>query len=378
MQTLSGEPVSTDLFDLTQESEIGHIRLADSADAIVVAPATANLLGKLAAGICDDLLSTVLLATRVPVLLAPSMNVHMFESPVVQANMALLAQRGYRVIAPGVGYLACGYEGAGRLAEPDSIVAEVERAVARQDLSGERVLVTAGPNRERLDPVRFLSNRSTGKMGYAVAAAAWRRGAEVVLISGPTSLESPHGARRITVTTAAEMGAVVLDELDASTMLFMAAAVADYRPAKPAAQKIKKQAGTMVLELERTVDVLSEVAKRKGSQLVIGFAAETENVVENARRKLRAKGLDMIVANDVGGEHTGFEVDTNAVVLIDERGREDVPLGTKEAVADAILDQALTLPRKKMPELGRRERASTARPKRTRHGGSARRAREKT
>jgi phosphopantothenoylcysteine decarboxylase/phosphopantothenate--cysteine ligase len=263
------------------------------------------------------------------------------------------------------------------LAEPESIVAEVERAVARQDLSGEKVLVTAGPNRERLDPVRFLSNRSTGKMGYAVAAAAWRRGAEVVLISGPTALQPPHGTRRITVTTAAEMGAAVLDELDGSTMLFMAAAVADYRPAKPAAQKIKKQAGKMLLELERTVDVLSEVAKRKRSQLVIGFAAETENVVENARRKLREKGLDMIVANDVAGEHTGFEVDTNAVVLIDERGREDVPLGTKEAVADAILDQALTLPRKKMPEPGHRQRASTVRPKRTRRRGSARRGREK-
>lgn len=375
MQTLSGEPVSTDLFDLTQESEIGHIRLADSVDAIVVAPATANLIGKLASGICDDLLTTVLLATRVPVLLAPSMNVHMFENPVVQANLARLEERGYRVLAPGVGFLACGYEGAGRLADPAIIVAEVERAVARRDLAGEKILVTAGPNRERIDPVRFLSNRSTGKMGYALAAAAWRRGAEVVLISGPTALESPHGVRRISVTTAAEMGQAVLDELDASTMLFMAAAVADYRPAKPAAQKIKKHAGEMVLELERTVDVLEEVAKRKGRQLLIGFAAETENVVENARRKLREKGLDMIVANDVAGAKTGFEVDTNAVILIDERGREDVPLGSKQAVADSILDQALTLPRKKTPRRARRDRSSTGSAKPARRRGSARRSR---
>ena len=375
MQTLSGEPVSTDLFDLTQESEIGHIRLADGADAIVVAPATANVIAKVAAGIGDDLLTTVLLATRAPVLLAPSMNVHMFENPVVQANTARLAERGYRIIAPGVGYLACGYEGAGRLADPPIIVAEVERAVARQDLTGEKVLVTAGPNRERIDPVRFISNRSTGKMGYAVAAAAWRRGADVVLVSGPTALAAPHGVRRISVSTAAEMRQAVLDELDAATMLFMAAAVADYRPAKPAAQKVKKRAGGLVLELERTADVLGEIAERKGDQLVIGFAAETEDVVENAGRKLRDKRLDMIVANDVAGANTGFEVDTNAVTLIDERGREDVPLGTKEAVADAILDQALTLPRRKAPLPARRNRPSTGPAIRVRRRGSAGRRR---
>lgn len=375
MQTLSGEPVSTDLFDLTQESEIGHIRLADGADVIVVAPATANLVGKVAAGIGDDLLTTVLLAARVPVLLAPSMNVHMFENPVVQVNLTRLEERGYRIVSPGVGYLACGYEGAGRLADPAVIVAEVERAVARQDLAGEKVVVTAGPNRERIDPVRFISNRSTGKMGYAVAAAAWRRGADVVLISGPTALAAPHGVRRVSITTAAEMRQALLDELDATTMLFMAAAVADYRPAKPAAQKIKKQAGGMVLELERTADVLEEIAVRKENQLVVGFAAETEDVLENARRKLREKRLDMIVANDVAGAETGFEVDTNAVTLIDERGSEDVPLGTKEAVADAILDQALTLPRKKAALPARRERAATGSAARARRHGSATRRR---
>lgn len=375
MQTLSGEPVSTELFDLTQESEIGHIRLADGADAIVVAPATANLIGKAAAGIGDDLLTTVLLATRVPVLLAPSMNVHMFENPVVQTNLARLQERGYRVVVPEVGYLACGYEGAGRLADPAVIVAEVERAVAPQDLAGERVLVTAGPTREQIDPVRFVSNRSTGKMGYAVAAAAWRRGADVVLISGPTGLAAPHGVRRISVTTAAEMRQAVLDELDGATMLFMAAAVADYRPVKPAAQKIKKHAGPMNLELERTADVLGEIAARKGNRLVVGFAAETEEIVENARRKLREKRLDMIVANDVAGADTGFEVDTNAVTLLDERGREDVPLGTKEAVADAILDQALTLPRKKAALPARRGRGATGTAARARRRGSATRRR---
>jgi len=375
MQTLSGEPVSTDLFDLTQESEIGHIRLADTADAIVVAPATANLIAKVAAGICDDLLSTVLVATRAPVLLAPSMNVHMFENKVVQENLGRLAERGYRVISPGVGYLACGYEGAGRLAEPAVIVAELERAVARQDLAGENVLVTAGPNRERIDPVRFISNRSTGKMGYAVAAAAWRRGADVVLISGPTALAAPHGVRLVSVATAEETLRAVLSELDWATMVFMAAAVADYRPAKPAAQKIKKQAGGMTLELERTADVLAEIKRKKGKQLLIGFAAETESVVENARRKLLEKGLDMIVANDVAGTNTGFEVDTNAVTLMDERGREDVPLGTKDAVADAILDQALTLPRRKSPVPLRRNRPSTESAVRARRPGTATRRR---
>lgn len=375
MQTLSGEPVSTELFDLTQESEIGHIRLADSADAVVVAPATANLIGKVAAGICDDLLSTVLTATRAPVLLAPSMNVHMFENAIVQANLGRLAQRGYRLVSPGVGYLACGYEGPGRLADPALIVAEVERAIARQDFAGEKVLVTAGPNRERIDPVRFISNRSTGKMGYAVAAAAWRRGADVVLISGPTSLAPPHGVRLLPVTTAAETLQAVLDELDTATIVFMAAAVADYRPANPASHKIKKQIGGMVLALERTADVLAEIAKKKGKQLLIGFAAETQDVVENARRKLREKGLDMIVANDVAGTNTGFEVDTNAVTLIDERGREDVPLGTKEAVADAILDQTLKLPRRKGPVPVRRNRLSAESAVRARRRGSASRRR---
>ncbi|MDX2169964.1 MAG: bifunctional phosphopantothenoylcysteine decarboxylase/phosphopantothenate--cysteine ligase CoaBC, partial [Deltaproteobacteria bacterium] len=300
LQTLSGEPVSTELFDLTQESEIGHIRLADSADAIVVAPATANLIGKAAHGLGDDLLSTVLLATRAPVLLAPAMNVHMWENPRVQANLATLrAQGGWRVIEPGVGFLACGYEGAGRLADPATIVAEVERALGGGDLAGETVLVTAGPNREPIDPVRFISNRSTGRMGYALAAAAWRRGAEVVLVSGPVALPVPHGVRCERVNTAAEMRDAVRREIGAASMLFMAAAVADYRPAKVAAKKLKKTDGPMRLELERTVDILAELRATPDERLTVGFAAETDDVLRNAERKLAAKGLDLIVANDV-------------------------------------------------------------------------------
>ena len=347
LQTLSGEPVSTDLFDLSEESEIGHIRLADSADAIAIAPATANLIGKLAAGIADDLLTTILLATRAPVLIAPSMNVHMFENPVVQANLAKLGERGVRIVAPGVGFLACGYEGPGRLAEPEVIVTELERALAPQDLTGERVLVSAGPNRERIDPVRFLSNRSTGKMGYALAAAAWRRGAEVVLVSGPTGLAAPHGVRREQVNSAAEMLEAIRREIGAATMIFMAAAVADYTPAHPVAQKLKKAPGPLSLELRRTADILAEIAPRKGSRFLVGFAAETEDVAGNARRKLREKGLDMIVANDVGRSDAGFEVDTNSVLVIGPDGDEELPLADKSAIADAILDRAIAARRAK-------------------------------
>lgn len=343
LQTLAGEPVSTALFDLTQESEIGHIALADDADLIVVAPATANLIGKAAAGIGDDLLTTVLLATRAPVLLAPAMNVHMWENALVQENLARLQRHGWRVIPPGVGSLACGYEGAGRLPEPAIIAAEVERALAAPDLAGQRVLVTAGPNREPIDPVRFISNRSTGRMGYALATAAWRRGAEVVLVSGPTALPDPHGVRCLRVQTAAEMHDAVLREFRAATVLLMAAAVADYRPATVRAQKLKKTTGPMQLELTRTVDILGALRGKAGRRLVVGFAAETEDVEGNAARKLAAKGLDLIVANDVSAPNVGFEVDTNAVTLIDARGRHEVPLASKDDVADRILDRVAQL-----------------------------------
>ena len=344
LQTLSGHSVATATFDLTQESEIGHIRLADSADVVIIAPATANVIGKLAAGIADDVITTVLLAARAPVLLAPAMNVNMWENPIVQANLNRLRAYGYHLVEPDAGFLACGWEGKGRLPDTQVLVAEIERALSAQDLRGERVLVTAGPNREPIDPVRFISNRSTGKMGFAVAAAAWRRGATVTLIAGPTALATPHGVRRIDATTAEDMRQAVHAEIDATTMLFMAAAVADYRPTRVADKKLKKGAGNMTLELQRTTDILKELPTRKHGCVVVGFAAETDEVLANAERKLRDKHLDLIVANDVAGSQTGFEVDTNAVTMIDRGGtHETVPLMSKDAVADRILDRALRI-----------------------------------
>lgn len=342
MQTLSGHPVGRSTFDLTRESEIGHIEIADAADAIVVAPATANVIAKIAVGIADDLLTTVLLATGAPVLVAPAMNVHMLENPVVRQNIATLEDRGITMIEPGEGSLACGYEGKGRLADIDAIIAEVARAVSPHDLVGEHVLVSAGPNREAIDPVRFLSNRSTGKMGFALAASAWRRGARVSLVAGPTELPTPTGVTRLDVASAAEMREALLDRFAQSTIVLMVAAVADFRPRQRAAEKIKKGPGGMTLELVRTADILSDLVAQRDEQLIVGFAAETENVLANAERKLDAKGLDMIVANDVAGSDTGFGVDTNAVTILTRRGdREIIPLMSKDEVADRILDSIL-------------------------------------
>lgn len=342
MQTLSGHPVGRSTFDLTRESEIGHIEIADAADAIVVAPATANIIAKIAVGIADDLLTTVLLATGAPVLVAPAMNVHMFENPIVRQNISTLEDRGLTVIEPGEGSLACGYEGKGRLAEIDDIIAELARAVSRHDLVGEHVLVSAGPNREAIDPVRFLSNRSTGKMGFALAASAWRRGARVTLVAGPTELPTPTGVTRIDVASAAEMRDALIDRFAQSSIVLMAAAVADFRPRQRAVEKIKKGPGGMTLELVRTADILTDLVAQREEQLIVGFAAETENVLGNAERKLDAKGLDMIVANDVAGSDTGFGVDTNAVTILTRRGdREIIPLMSKDEIADRILDSIL-------------------------------------
>lgn len=342
MQTLSGHPVGRSTFDLTRESEIGHIEIADAADAIVVAPATANIIAKIAVGIADDLLTTVLLATGAPVLVAPAMNVHMFENPIVRQNISTLEDRGITVIEPGEGSLACGYEGKGRLAEIDDIIAELARAVSRHDLVGEHVLVSAGPNREAIDPVRFLSNRSTGKMGFALAASAWRRGARVTLVAGPTELPTPTGVTRIDVASAAEMRDALIDRFAQSSIVLMAAAVADFRPRQRAVEKIKKGPGGMTLELVRTADILTDLVAQREEQLIVGFAAETENVLGNAERKLDAKGLDMIVANDVAGSDTGFGVDTNAVTILTRRGdREIIPLMSKDEIADRILDSIL-------------------------------------
>jgi phosphopantothenoylcysteine decarboxylase / phosphopantothenate---cysteine ligase len=343
-QTLSGRPVASETFDLTQESEIGHIRLADTADLFVIAPATANVIGKVAAGIADDLLTTVLMATQSPVLIAPAMNIHMYENPILQENVRKLRRLGYYFMEPAEGYLACGYEGKGRLPEPEKILEEIHRLLKKKDLVGEKLLITAGPNREPLDPVRYLSNRSSGKMGYALARAAIRRGAEVALISGPTMLEPPAGARLIPVTTAAEMRHAVLDEFPWSTAVIMAAAVTDYRPADFASKKIKRGRGPIELRLEPNPDILKEIGAKKNGKLLVGFAAETDELVANAKKKLKDKNLDMIVANDVTGAGAGFDVDTNVATILDRGGGvRALPLMSKDELAEQIFDYLLAL-----------------------------------
>lgn len=344
LQTLSGNPVATDTFDLTQESEIGHIRLADTADVLLIAPATADIIAKLAHGIADDLLSTVLLATKAKVLIAPAMNVHMYAHPIVQENMRKLLGLGYGFVEPAEGFLACGYEGKGRLANPEDIVEEARAVVTKKDLRGEHIIVTAGPNAEPIDPVRFITNRSTGKMGFAMARVAWRRGAEVTLVSGPTSLDAPRGVRFCPVRTALQMQQAILEQYPAATMIVSAAAVADYRPAQVAPQKIKKTGGNFSIELTRNPDILGELSQHKGNRLFVGFATETENVLENAARKLRTKHLDLIVANDVTQEGAGFAYDTNIVTIIDRtERRETLPLMSKDDVAHAVYDRLLVL-----------------------------------
>jgi phosphopantothenoylcysteine decarboxylase / phosphopantothenate---cysteine ligase len=347
-QTLSGRPVASETFNLTQESEIGHIRLADAADLFVIAPATANVIGKIAAGIADDLLTTVLMATKAPVLIAPAMNIHMYENPILQENVRKLRRLGYYFMEPAEGYLACGYEGKGRLPEPEKILEEVHRLLKKKDLAGEKLLITAGPNREPLDPVRYLSNRSSGKMGYALARAAIRRGAEVALISGPTMLEPPAGARLIPVTTAAEMRHAVLNEFPRSTAVIMAAAVTDYRPADFAGKKMKRGQGPIEIRLEPNPDILKEIGAQKNGKLLVGFAAETDELVANAKKKLEDKNLDMIVANDVTGAGAGFDVDTNVATILDRGGGVlALPLMSKDELAEQIFDYLLALKSKR-------------------------------
>ena len=344
LQALSGNPVSTETFSLTQESEIGHIRLADSADLLLIAPATANVIAKLAHGLADDLLTTVLLATTAPVLVAPAMNVHMYAHSLVQENMHKLASLGYGFVEPAEGFLACGYEGKGRLADPEDIVEEARATLTKKDLRDERIIVTAGPNAEPIDPVRFITNRSTGKMGFAMARVAWRRGAEVTLVSGPTALTPPRGVRFCPVRTAREMRQTVLEHYSQATMVISAAAVADYRPAQAAPHKLKKGEGNFAIELTRNPDILAELGRQKGHRLLVGFATETEEVLSNAVRKLRGKNLDLIVANDVTQEGAGFAHDTNIVTLIDRSEKiETLPLMSKDEVAYAVYDRLLTL-----------------------------------
>jgi len=345
---LSGEKVITDMFgsDESQanvESAIEHIAIAQAIDALVVAPATADVLARFAQGIANDFLSTLYLATTAPVVVAPAMNVNMWNHAATQANLEILRQRGVRIVEPGSGYLACGMTGAGRLAENETIVAAVMEALgAAQDLAGETVLVTAGPTREKIDPVRYLTNRSSGRMGYAIAEAALRRGARVLLVSGPTAIDAPGAAELTRVETADEMLAAVVKLLPAATVVVKTAAVADFRPKAAVGQKIKRQ-GEMTLELEPTADILTEVARRKTSQVVVGFAAETENVLENARKKLASKSLDAIVVNDVSREGIGFDSDRNAVTIISQTEVVEVPETSKWEVAHRVLDQVVKL-----------------------------------
>jgi len=344
-QTLSGNPVHTELFNLITEQEIGHISLADRADLFIIAPATANVIGKIAAGIADDLLTTTVMATRATVLFAPAMNVNMYENPIYRENEEKLRRLGYLFAEPVSGFLACGWEGKGKMQDPSLILEAAVAALTAKDLAGRTVLVTAGPTREELDPVRFISNHSSGKMGYALARAAWRRGARVVLVSGPTALTPPFGVELVPVESAAEMHAAVLERAAVCDVIIKSAAVADYRPKERAGDKLKKRREEMVVELVKNPDILRELggAKRPG-QLLVGFAAETADLEANAALKLETKNLDMIVANDVSAPGAGFNVDTNLVrLLYRDGGREVLPLLAKDEVADAVLDRVARL-----------------------------------
>jgi phosphopantothenoylcysteine decarboxylase/phosphopantothenate--cysteine ligase len=344
LQAVSGEPVRSALFDLGEESRIGHIELADWAELVVIAPATADLLAKLAHGLADDLPSTVLLATRAPLLAAPAMNVNMWSHPATQANVAALRARGVQLIGPAAGELACGWEGMGRMSEPAEIAARAEIALAPKSLAGVRVVVTAGGTREPLDPVRALTNRSSGKMGFALAAEAALRGAECVLIAGPSAQPTPPGVARVDVESALDMRAAVLREQASAEIVVMAAAVADFRPAAPAGRKLKKEdlgeGAGLTLELVANPDILAEISRARGRRIVVGFAAESHDVLAAARRKLARKGCDLLVANDISRADAGFDVDANAVSLLTPDGEvEGLPLLPKREVAARIFDR---------------------------------------
>ena len=339
-EALSGSPVATSLYDYPG-SAIPHIELAEWADAAVVVPATANALAKMACGIADDCLTTTLLACACPVLVAPGMNVHMWRNAVTQANVATLRERGVRFVGPDSGRLACGEVGEGKLAGVDEIVAAALALLAPRDLAGLRVLVDAGPTHEAIDPVRYIANRSTGKMGYAIAAAAVRRGAEVTLVSGPTSLATPVGVRRIDVESAAQMHDAMLTAFEGADVAICSAAVADYAPAVPADHKLKKSREHLdAIRLTETADILADLCAAKGGRVVVGFAAETDDLLAHARQKLERKGADLIVANDVSRPESTFGADTNRVTLVSAEGVEQLETMPLADVADAILDWA--------------------------------------
>lgn len=346
LETLSGNPVVHDTFERPATWEVEHIALAKRAEVFVIAPATANILAKMACGIADDMLSTTVLATKAPVLVAPAMNTGMWTAPATRQNVETLRQRGVRFVGPEAGFLACGDEGSGRMSEPAAIVEAIEAILCpRWDMEGLRVMVTAGGTRERLDPVRYIGNDSSGKMGFALAEAARARGAEVTLVCGHTTAKRPEGIPVTEVESTCELYDAVLVRAAEQDVIIQAAAPADYRPAHPSAQKIKKQAGEgITLELVENPDIAAAVgaAKRPG-QTLVGFAAETEHLLDNARRKLDKKNLDMIVANDVSRPGAGFNVDTNIATLLTRSGAVECPLQSKQALAERILDEIMAL-----------------------------------
>jgi phosphopantothenoylcysteine decarboxylase/phosphopantothenate--cysteine ligase len=347
-QTLSGNPVHTELFDLYQESEIGHISLADRADMVVIAPATANIIGKVANGLADDLLSTTIMATKAPVLFAPAMNVNMWENPLYISNQKQLEKHGYLFVEPVVGDLACGWEGKGKLPDPQYLFDQIASVLHAPDLQGETVVVTAGPTREEIDPVRYITNYSSGRMGYAIAAAAKQRGADVTLISGPTSIKAPAGVDLVEVQSAKEMQEAVLAASDEATIIVKAAAVADFRPISRSESKMKKGSNSgWNLEMEKNPDILADLGEMKKDWLLVGFAAETDDLIANARKKIAQKNLDLIVANDVTCADAGFDVDTNIVRFLYRDGRdEELPKMTKLEVAHTLCDRLVEMKKK--------------------------------
>jgi len=355
MQTLSCSPVYMDMFTPAKDSAIAHIALADYADLLVIVPATANVIGKVASGIADDLLTTTVMATKAPVLICPAMNVNMFENPIVQEKINELAAHGFHVLNPAAGELACGTQGKGRLPEVPDIIEEIESLFTEKDLVGESVLVTAGPTREPFDPVRFITNYSSGKMGYAIATVARRRGASVTLVSGPTQLSVPSGVRFLSVTTAREMRDTVIANLPEATVVIKSAAVADYRPAVRESQKIKKKDDDLTLKLERNPDIIQEIGQKKEDRILVGFAMESERLVENAISKMVTKNMDFIVANDLTKKGAGFQGDTNIISILDRDGEmKELPLMDKVEAAAIILDKvrAIRDSRRKNPEKG--------------------------
>ncbi len=348
-QTLSGNSVVIDPFTLLEDASIGHIALADLAELVVLLPATANIIGKIANGIADDFLSTMVMATRAPVLFVPSMNVNMWENKALQKNIQTLLEIGYHFLEPGEGELACHWYGKGRLPALNDVVEGMEDILSQKDLTGERILITGGPTQEPIDPVRFITNRSSGKMGYALAKMARRRGAEVTMVTGPTSLPLPRkDIQLVPVRSAEEMRKAVLKHLEGSSIVIKAAAVSDYRPKTVSDTKIKKGHFDTTLVLERTKDILEELGRKKGNRILIGFAAETEDLIANAQKKLREKHLDFIVVNDVTQPGAGFALDTNQVKIVYPSGMvRDLPLMSKEEVSQIILDNAVKLLKQK-------------------------------